>query len=979
MHSMHQVQSAHGGPLGQQQHMQELGASGQQQQDQQQQQQQQQLSMTVLEALEPAQASQQQQQQAQQQQAAQQQPVLSQLDPVQQTVMLQQQQQQQQQTVIHHLVPAPTPLLHQLQPSSHQLIEQQHLEQQLDQQQQERDTSSSSAAGAHQAPQVGAGQQQQRQRSSQIDGIASDNGGPIVHWLLENYEIAEGESLPRSTVYNHYLAHCRQLRMSSVNAASFGKLIRSVFLGLKTRRLGTRGHSKYHYFGVRAKQHVRLDLLCHETNESGGGGAGRYAGAAGGPRSPRTSVLRDSNDTNSSGSDGNCGSESDSTGNCSGRPSTSMSGSHTGNLNSSIATAAGAATNSGHNNGAPGPNGNRRLKRANTANGLAPDDYQQLQQQQGSLELAELDRHRHQHQHQQQHQHQLHLHPSQQDEHEHEHQQQQQQQHQQQQQQLYNDHPATNGMYAAASYPINGYDKQDSFAFAQDAERGLLWPAPLDQYELSSLRQHLGPNGAALVYESWPEREPGLLERQLEGAAVAKRDPNDKSPAPGADIDLAALVGPFEDQYKFYYKRMVALLGQLQFSDIEHLWTEFWHPPLKQQVAGGAATAPVASPEAAHWPGAQQQQTLAYQTEEQQSAAAADQLLSYEQLYALTSQPAVIERISQIDYKLYSAIESFLVVDMLSPLPRALVQLLRAFARNFAGWIEAATKDYPSSFVAEKVKLARAFGHALRRSTSINHLSSASRAIWSKRSALAQMSVDLSRLDLRDIEHQVASLMNQEKALGLGGPGGVDGGAGQARDADQNLLRHEQQQPQPSSDASGQNGAAGSPQPAQGAHANDNIENTYASHHHHQQHNSNSFEAPPGELSPLQPGQLVQNFLHLLDDPYPASAWPDWCKALVESRVCGQSFEEARNFILKWNFYISLILRELTLRSAPSLGSFQLIRLLFDEYMYYLVVSRLAQVQQQQQQQTTTTTSTTANATAATQLLRTSVKFANQI
>ncbi|XP_039551591.1 MHC class II regulatory factor RFX1-like, partial [Passer montanus] len=35
--------------------------------------------------------------------------------------------------------------------------------------------------------------------------------------------------------------------------ASFGKLIRSVFMGLRTRCLGTRGNSKYHYYGLRIK------------------------------------------------------------------------------------------------------------------------------------------------------------------------------------------------------------------------------------------------------------------------------------------------------------------------------------------------------------------------------------------------------------------------------------------------------------------------------------------------------------------------------------------------------------------------------------------------------------------------------------------------------------------------------------------------------------------------------------------------------
>ncbi|XP_036158685.1 MHC class II regulatory factor RFX1 isoform X3 [Myotis myotis] len=74
-----------------------------------------------------------------------------------------------------------------------------------------------------------------------------------VQWLLDNYETAEGVSLPRSTLYCHYLLHCQEQKLEPVNAASFGKLIRSVFMGLRTRRLGTRGNSKYHYYGLRIK------------------------------------------------------------------------------------------------------------------------------------------------------------------------------------------------------------------------------------------------------------------------------------------------------------------------------------------------------------------------------------------------------------------------------------------------------------------------------------------------------------------------------------------------------------------------------------------------------------------------------------------------------------------------------------------------------------------------------------------------------
>ncbi|XP_075401640.1 DNA-binding protein RFX2 isoform X1 [Tenrec ecaudatus] len=96
------------------------------------------------------------------------------------------------------------------------------------------------------------------------EGIASHKSGLLnshLQWLLDNYETAEGVSLPRSSLYNHYLRHCQEHKLDPVNAASFGKLIRSVFMGLRTRRLGTRGNSKYHYYGIRLKPDSPLNRL----------------------------------------------------------------------------------------------------------------------------------------------------------------------------------------------------------------------------------------------------------------------------------------------------------------------------------------------------------------------------------------------------------------------------------------------------------------------------------------------------------------------------------------------------------------------------------------------------------------------------------------------------------------------------------------------------------------------------------------------
>mmetsp|Transcript_30700 Transcript_30700/g.92032 ORF Transcript_30700/g.92032 Transcript_30700/m.92032 type:complete len:534 (+) Transcript_30700:124-1725(+) len=126
-----------------------------------------------------------------------------------------------------------------------------------------------------------------------VGGGGGGKSGPVVNpfatnmtrtspatvvWLHENYEAAEGVSLGRSTLYQHYTDHCKALGQEPVNAASFGKLIRGVFPDLKTRRLGTRGNSKYHYYGIR----VKSDSNLHFDADQIGGPHQRVRGRADG-------------------------------------------------------------------------------------------------------------------------------------------------------------------------------------------------------------------------------------------------------------------------------------------------------------------------------------------------------------------------------------------------------------------------------------------------------------------------------------------------------------------------------------------------------------------------------------------------------------------------------------------------------------------------------------------------------------------------
>ncbi|KAI9785003.1 MAG: hypothetical protein M1839_001200 [Geoglossum umbratile] len=57
-------------------------------------------------------------------------------------------------------------------------------------------------------------------------------------------------AVPRGRVYAYYVSKCAVEKVKPLNPASFGKLVRIVFNNIKTRRLGVRGQSKYHYCGL---------------------------------------------------------------------------------------------------------------------------------------------------------------------------------------------------------------------------------------------------------------------------------------------------------------------------------------------------------------------------------------------------------------------------------------------------------------------------------------------------------------------------------------------------------------------------------------------------------------------------------------------------------------------------------------------------------------------------------------------------------
>lgn len=97
--------------------------------------------------------------------------------------------------------------------------------------------------------------------------------------------------------------------------------------------------------------------------------------------------------------------------------------------------------------------------------------------------------------------------------------------------------------------------------------------------------------------------------------------------------------------------------------------------------------------------------------------------------------------------------------------------------------------------------------------------------------------------------------------------------------------------------------------------------------------------------------RLENDFKAALQQQNSLEQWASWLRLVVDTAL--EEYQgkptytkAARQFLLKWSFYSSMVIRDLTLRSAASFGSFHLIRLLYDEYMFFIVEHKVAEATQ---------------------------------
>ncbi|KAH0628301.1 hypothetical protein JD844_009248 [Phrynosoma platyrhinos] len=500
------------------------------------------------------------------------------------------------------------------------------------------------------------------------DGLSTHRSSLLnshLQWLLDNYETAEGVSLPRSTLYNHYLRHCQEHKLDPVNAASFGKLIRSIFMGLRTRRLGTRGNSKYHYYGIRVKPDSPLNRLQEDM---------QYMAMRQQPMQQK-----------------------------------------------------------------------QRYKPMQKVDGVT-DGFTSGQQTGTSVEQTVIAQSQH--------------------------------------------HQQFLGPIPDGTIGLNGHQ----------------------------LHRHHGCHGMR-YYASRALPEFGEVEISSLPDGTTFED-----------------IKSLQSLYREHCEAILDVVVNLQFSLIEKLWQTFWRYSPSTTTDGTTITEP-------------------------SNLSEIESRLPKAKLITLCKNESILKWMCNCDHVMYQALVEILIPDVLRPIPSALTQAIRNFAKSLEGWLSNAMNNIPQRMIQTKVAAVSAFAQTLRRYTSLNHLAQAARAVLQNTSQINQMLNDLNRVDFANVQEQ-ASWVCQ---------------------CDDNMVQ-----------------------------------------------------------------RLETDFKMTLQQQSTLEQWAAWLDNVMMQALKPYegrpSFPKAaRQFLLKWSFYSSMVIRDLTLRSAASFGSFHLIRLLYDEYMFYLVEHRVAQ------------------------------------
>uniref|UniRef100_A0A182MFQ0 RFX-type winged-helix domain-containing protein n=1 Tax=Anopheles culicifacies TaxID=139723 RepID=A0A182MFQ0_9DIPT len=90
-----------------------------------------------------------------------------------------------------------------------------------------------------------------------------------INWVRSHLEHDPNVSIPKQEVYDDYVAYCARINIKPLSTADFGKVMKQVFPGIRPRRLGTRGHSRYCYAAMRKATKLPIPKLPDLTSAGG--------------------------------------------------------------------------------------------------------------------------------------------------------------------------------------------------------------------------------------------------------------------------------------------------------------------------------------------------------------------------------------------------------------------------------------------------------------------------------------------------------------------------------------------------------------------------------------------------------------------------------------------------------------------------------------------------------------------------------------
>ncbi|XP_062558968.1 uncharacterized protein LOC134223787 isoform X2 [Armigeres subalbatus] len=91
-----------------------------------------------------------------------------------------------------------------------------------------------------------------------------------INWVRSHLEHDPNVSIPKQEVYDDYTAFCERIDIKPLSTADFGKVMKQVFPGIRPRRLGTRGHSRYCYAAMRKATKLAAPKLPDLSSSSHG-------------------------------------------------------------------------------------------------------------------------------------------------------------------------------------------------------------------------------------------------------------------------------------------------------------------------------------------------------------------------------------------------------------------------------------------------------------------------------------------------------------------------------------------------------------------------------------------------------------------------------------------------------------------------------------------------------------------------------------